>query len=126
MQRGPELLLELTSIAMLIIGAMAVVSLFLLRRRDGAPTGYRALGYPVLPATYLVLALFVVVMSISRAVTAVRTAEDTWKAALPLLGIGVFALSFGAHRLVLNRRRFAERLSSDGIGVEGVEPSVGD
>ncbi len=121
-----ELLLELTSIAMLIIGAMAVVSLFLLRKRHGAPRGYKALGYPLLPAIYLVLALFVVVMSIDRAVTAVRTAENTWKAALPLLGLGVFALSFGAHRLVLSRRRFATELVSDGIGVEGVEPSVGD
>lgn len=121
-----ELLLELTSIAMLIIGAMAVVSLFLLRRRDGVPTGYRALGYPVLPATYLVLALFVVVMSMSRAITAVRTAENTWKAALPLLGLGVFALSFGAHRLVASRRRFGAQLSTEGLGVEGVEPSVGD
>ena len=121
-----ELLLELTSIAMLLIGAMAVISLFLLRRRHGAPSSYRALGYPVLPATYLVLALFVVVMSITRTVTAVRTEDDTWKAALPLLGIGVFALSFGAHRLVLSRRRFTERLSADGIRVEGVEPSVGD
>ena len=74
------------------------------------------------------LALFVVVMSISRAVAAVRGAESTlqtWKAALPLLGIGVFALSLGAHRLVLHRRRFAE-LSTEGLGVEGVEPSVGD
>ncbi|MCA9576942.1 MAG: amino acid permease [Polyangiales bacterium] len=123
-----ELLLELTSIAMLVIGTLAVVSLFVLRRRFGAPATYRALGYPWLPATYLVLALFVVGVCIDGSVTAVRTEHDTLKAALPLLGLLVFAASFFGHRMLLARRRFSDAIGAEGVGLaaENVGPSVGE
>ncbi|MCA9534307.1 MAG: amino acid permease [Myxococcales bacterium] len=122
-----ELLLELTSIAMLVIGTLAVVSLFVLRRRFGVPATYRALGYPVLPAVYLVLALFVVGVCIKGSVEAVRTEHDTLKAALPLLGLLVFAGSFFAHRMVHARRRFSDAIGAEAVALaaDGVEPSVG-
>jgi APA family basic amino acid/polyamine antiporter len=123
-----ELLLEFTSIAMLVIGTLAVISLFVLRRRLGPPTTYRALGYPLLPATYLVLALFVVAVCVQGAIENVRTEHNTLKAALPLVGLLVFAGSFFAHRLVHSRRRFSDAIGAEpvGVGADHVGPDVGE
>jgi APA family basic amino acid/polyamine antiporter len=96
-----EQLVELTSIAMLLMGGLSVVALFLFRRRrPGVVRPYRATGYPVLPAFYLSVSIAVVGISIVRVVT---NADDLgglsrW---LPLLGLVVFVAAWAVHRVAI-------------------------
>jgi len=55
-------LLTLTAFSSLLFNVLTVVGLFVLRRRQPAlPRPYRAWGYPVLPALYVVVSMFFLV-----------------------------------------------------------------
>lgn len=93
-----EQLVQLTSIAMFLLGSLTVCALFVLRRREpDADRPYRASLYPVLPALYLVTALAVIGMEFAD----FSSGEEG--AGLPLLGIAVFAAVWLA-RLLVGRR----------------------
>jgi APA family basic amino acid/polyamine antiporter len=101
-----EQLIELTSIAMLLIGGLTVVSLFALRaRRPLADRPWKAWGYPFLPIFYLVTCLAVVGVSIWRVIGPVfGSGANTphlpdFGELLPLLGLAIFALAWLGHRL---------------------------
>ncbi len=96
-----EQLIELTSIAMLLIGGLTVVSLFLLRRRrPDVERPYRAHLYPWLPGFYLLVCVVVVAVSITQVV---RTAIDgsEFQHLLPLLGLGIFGAAWLGHRALV-------------------------
>ena len=53
-----ETILVVTGMAMMVVGSITVLALFALRRRQPATDRpYRATGYPVLPAVYVVVSL---------------------------------------------------------------------
>jgi APA family basic amino acid/polyamine antiporter len=53
-------LLDYIIFAVLLFYVLTIVGLFVLRRtRPNAERPYRAVGYPVLPAIYIVMALFI-------------------------------------------------------------------
>lgn len=66
-------LLDYVVSAALLVYALTVLAVFRLRAtRPDAPRPYRAIGYPVVPALYVVAALFIV------AQLAIHRAETTW------------------------------------------------
>jgi APA family basic amino acid/polyamine antiporter len=74
-----EQLLTYTGFAVILFAALAVLSLFVVRRRGGAQQTFRAWGYPWLPALFCAVSFAVVVNAI------VRTPGVT------LAGLGVMA-----------------------------------
>ena len=96
-----DALLELTSVAMLLLGSLVVIALFLLRKQcPDTERPYRAMGYPVLPAIFVVVSLAIVVISLYRAIepSSVNdmTVVERW---FPLMGIALFAVIFAVHRI---------------------------
>jgi APA family basic amino acid/polyamine antiporter len=90
-----DAIVEMTSLAMLVTGSLTVASLFVLRRSEpDRARPYRAHGYPVLPACYLVLALVVFGTELREAV-----GGEGVSALYPLVGLAVLVLAFAAHRL---------------------------
>jgi basic amino acid/polyamine antiporter, APA family len=88
-------LLDYIIFAVLVFYILTIVGLFILRRtRPDAPRPYRAVGYPVLPAIYIVMALFVDVVLLRY------KPQYTWPGLIVvLLGIPVyFAWSANAKR----------------------------
>jgi len=81
-------LLDFTIFAALLFYILTIASLFVLRvRKPLAPRPYRAIGYPVLPAIYLVMATWVCIVLLRY------KPQYTWPGLiLVLLGIPVFAL----------------------------------
>jgi basic amino acid/polyamine antiporter, APA family len=79
-------LLDLTMFAVIIFYILTIGGLFLLRRtRPDAPRPYRALGYPVLPAIYILLAIFIDVVLLRY------KPQYTWPGLIiVLLGIPVY------------------------------------
>lgn len=79
-------LLDLTMFAVIIFYILTIGGLFVLRRtRPDAPRPYRALGYPVLPAMYIVIALFIDVVLLRY------KPQYTWPGLIiVLLGIPVY------------------------------------
>lgn len=93
-------LYTMVSLAMVVTGTLTVGSLFVLRRtraHEGRP--YRALGYPWLPALYVVAAGVVIAVMLGDAVSGT---EEDW---LPLLGLGILAAAYIGHRLTTGRQR---------------------
>jgi len=84
-------LLDYVVSAALLFYALTVLAVFRLRAtRPDAPRPYRAIGYPVVPALYVVAALFIV------AQLAIHRAETTWPGfAIVLLGLPVYGLLRG-------------------------------
>ena len=81
-----EELVQLTSVAMFLLGSLTVGALFVLRRREpGTERPYRASAYPWLPLLYLATALSVIGFEFWSFATGAEGASG-----LPLLGIGVF------------------------------------
>src|SRR5258708_14458357 len=72
--------------AVLVFYILTIVGLFVLRRtRPDAPRPYRAVGYPVLPAIYIVMALFIDVVLLRY------KPQFTWPGLIVvLLGIPVY------------------------------------
>jgi basic amino acid/polyamine antiporter, APA family len=90
-------LLDYIIFAVLVFYILTIVGLFVLRRtRPDAPRPYRAVGYPVLPAIYIVMALFVDVVLL------LYKPQFTWPGLIVvLLGIPVYyawSRSAGAKR----------------------------
>ena len=81
-------LLDYTIFAVLLFYVLTLVGLFVLRRtRPDAPRPYRALGYPLLPAIYIVMAIFI------DGVLLVYKPQYTWPGLIiVLLGIPVYFL----------------------------------
>jgi len=79
-------LLDYTIFAVLLFYVLTLVGLFVLRRtRPDAPRPYRAIGYPWLPAIYIVMALFIDVVLL------VYKPQYTWPGlVIVLLGIPVY------------------------------------
>jgi APA family basic amino acid/polyamine antiporter len=79
-------LLDYIIFAVLVFYILTIVGLFVLRRtRPDAPRPYRALGYPVLPAIYIVMALFIDVVLLRY------KPQFTWPGLIVvLLGIPVY------------------------------------
>jgi basic amino acid/polyamine antiporter, APA family len=79
-------LLDYIIFAVLLFYILTIVGLFVLRRtRPDAPRPYRALGYPVLPAIYIVMALFIDVVLLRY------KPQFTWPGLIVvLLGIPVY------------------------------------
>ncbi len=90
-----EELVQLTSVAMFLLGSLTVCALFALRRREpDVDRPYRATLYPVLPCLYLVTALAVVGLEVWGFVAGEAGSG------LPLLGIAVFVAVWFVRRLV--------------------------
>jgi basic amino acid/polyamine antiporter, APA family len=86
-------LLDYIIFAVLVFYVLTIIGLFVLRRtRPDAPRPYRAVGYPVLPAIYIVMALFIDVVLLRY------KPQFTWPGLIVvLLGIPVYyAWSRGA------------------------------
>lgn len=96
-----ETLLEMTSVAMLLIAAMAVMALFVLRRRlPDLARPYRATGYPFVPAFFVLASAWIIVVTIWNALDPVSVAETTLlQRLLPVLGVVVFAGAYAVHRV---------------------------
>ncbi len=79
-------LLDYIIFAVLVFYILTIVGLFVLRyKRPDAPRPYRAIGYPVLPAIYIAMALFIDVVLL------VYKPQFTWPGLLiVLLGIPVY------------------------------------
>ncbi len=93
-----EMLLELTSIAMFVMGALTVAALFVIRRRDGDRAPYQATGYPWVPGLFIVISVFIVAASLYRA----GFGEDGMSAesVYPLVGLGLFMVLSVGHFLM--------------------------
>jgi APA family basic amino acid/polyamine antiporter len=81
--------------AVLVFYILTIVGLFVLRfKRPEAERPYRAIGYPLLPAVYVVMALFVDVVLL------LYKPQFTWPGLIiVVLGIPVYYLwRFGANR----------------------------
>jgi APA family basic amino acid/polyamine antiporter len=90
-------LLDYIIFAVLVFYILTIVGLFVLRRtHPDAPRPYRAVGYPVLPAIYIVMALFIDVILLRY------KPQFTWPGLIVvLLGIPVYyawSRSAGAKR----------------------------
>ena len=81
-------LLDLTMFAVIIFYILTIGGLFVLRRtRPDAPRPYRAFGYPVLPAIYILMAIFIDVVLLRY------KPQYTWPGLIiVLLGIPVYLL----------------------------------
>ncbi len=79
-------LLDYVIFAVLIFYALTIMSIFVLRiRRPDAERPYRAFGYPVIPALYIVLALTIMIILL------IYKPQFTWPGlAIVLLGIPVY------------------------------------
>jgi len=79
-------LLDMISFVAVAFYALTVIGIFVLRKREpGMERPYKAFGYPVLPAIYIVLALvFCVALIIQKPVYA------TWGLAIVLAGIPIY------------------------------------
>jgi APA family basic amino acid/polyamine antiporter len=60
-----DALTNYTGFAIVLFAGIAVISLFVLRRRDpGAPRPFSAMGYPVAPAIFVIACLLIVINAI--------------------------------------------------------------
>jgi APA family basic amino acid/polyamine antiporter len=93
-----EVLLEMTSVAMFVMGALTVLALFVIRRRDGSDAPYQASGYPWLPGSFVVISALIVAASVYRALFG----EDNLggESVYPLVGLLVFVVVWIGHWLV--------------------------
>ncbi len=109
-----EQLLAMTSLAMLVLGALTVAALFVLKGRgDAAARASRGFGYPFLPALYFIFALFVVGVTIHSGVRSLSGASEmTEEFVFSLIGLAVFAGLFGLYTLVGVARRRVGRVGS--------------
>ncbi len=94
-------LVEMTSLAMFVLGGLTVTAMFVLRAREPeVARPYRAFGYPWFPAIYLAVSLVVITLKIHGTVEQGWTSEGfrgrPW---FPLFGVALFLLMFAAHRL---------------------------
>jgi APA family basic amino acid/polyamine antiporter len=83
-------LVSLSSLAMILIGALTVGALYVLRWREpDAPRPYRATGYPWLPALFPISGALAAAAMVRNALAG---EEGAW---YPLLGMGVLLVAWG-------------------------------
>lgn len=95
-----DVLLELTSVAMFLMGGLTVLALFHLRRqRPDLPRPYRATGYPLLPGLYAAISLAILATSLWQAAAPPpgTSATDRW---LPIVGLAIFMGALALHRIL--------------------------
>ncbi|TVQ99852.1 MAG: amino acid permease [Deltaproteobacteria bacterium] len=86
-----ETLLELTGIAMFVMGGLTVCALFVLRRqRPQLRRPYRATGFPWLPGLYLLVSIAILAASLWRVVSP-EDGTETAERFLPIIGLVIFA-----------------------------------
>lgn len=120
-----EDLLMAVSLTMVVTGALTVVALWCIRRRDGFPAGvYRAFGYPWLPGLFLLSSLLVIAGKLFSVVGGEARVN-------PLIGLAVLALALLGHALWSRRR--ATPAAAEGQEVEEggdhqrmMDPPLGD
>ena len=89
-------LLDYVVFSALIFYAATTIGLFMLRRKQpDLPRPYRAIGYPVLPALYVLLTIAVMVLILLSPVTRMQA---VFGLALVLIGVPVFYLWRGVER----------------------------
>ena len=94
-----EDLLFAVSLTMVATGALTVIALWRIRRRDGCPDGvYRAFGWPWLPGLFLLSSVLVIIGKIYSVVFQGARAN-------PLIGLGVLVAAYVAHALFTRARR---------------------
>ena len=93
-----EDLLHMTSLTMVLTGALTVSCVFVLRaRQPERPRPYRASGYPWLPALYVASCALVIGVMLQRAVVGEEGAR------YPLLGVALFAAAYVGSRALTRR-----------------------
>jgi APA family basic amino acid/polyamine antiporter len=103
-----EQIIALVSMAMILTGMFTVGSLFVLRiRQPHAERPYRALGYPILPAIYLVSSVFVLVVMVFSALQSSR--PGAW---YPVLGLVIMLAAYLYHRIRKSRPSPGSRITS--------------
>ena len=102
-------LLDYIIFAVLVFYILTIFGLFVLRRtRPDAERPYRAIGYPVLPAIYIVMALFIDVVLLRY------KPQYTWPGLIiVLLGIPVYFLWSAAFAVDSSSRRRSFGYQSD-------------
>jgi len=99
---GAQALTIYTGFAVILFAGVAVLSLFVLRRREpNAPRPFRAWGYPVAPAIFTVVSLAIVLNALwADLVTPIRTGGPWGPAAagLIIIGLGVPLYYFFSRR----------------------------
>ncbi len=89
-------IIEMTSIAMLITGALTVISMFVLRiKHPGLPRPYKAFGYPWFPALYIALSVLVLAGVVLQIIK-----REGLSAYYPLIGCGVLTITFLCHKYI--------------------------
>lgn len=88
-----ETLVEMTSIAMMLLASLAVVALFVLRRRlPDAERPYRATGYPVVPAFFVLASIGVVGLEVWDVIAPSDPEVSAVDRLLPIAGLATFVL----------------------------------
>lgn len=100
-----ESLIEMNSITMMLLAGIATAALFRLRlQRPNAERPYRAYGYPLVPALFLLACVGMVAIALVDLVAPTDASDSLRKRALPLVGVLAFiALMLG--RRLLSRVR---------------------
>jgi APA family basic amino acid/polyamine antiporter len=88
-----EALVNWATLAMLLLSSLAVASLFVLRRRQGAASGFRCPGYPLTPLLYLTASLGVAYASATYA-----PRQALYGLLLVLAGLPVYAVLRASER----------------------------
>jgi len=110
-----DAIVKMTSIAMFVTGSLTVASVFVLRRKlPDLPRPYRATFYPLLPALYVVLAVFAIGIETYNAVNAEGDSGEGW---FPLFGIGILVLAWAGH--LLYRRNIRGAATVIGVVLAG-------
>ncbi len=97
-----ESLLEMTSIAMLLIASLAVIGMIKLRQAGDAEV--RAIAYPLTPAFFLLTSLVVTAVSVMDVVAPAEAPKDMVTHYLPIVGLVLFVVAWLGHRLVSGER----------------------
>lgn len=94
-------LLQAVSLTMVITGALSVIAYFIIRRRDPTGPGWRAPGHPWLPALYIAVSLWVLIVEIGKSFDAVDAGRDG--ASAPLIGLALVVTAALAHAIAARR-----------------------
>lgn len=99
-----DVLIELTGIAMFVMGGLTVAALLVLRHRYPQwPRPYRATGYPALPMFYLLASVVVIGASLHRILLQPESeGVERW---LPVMGLGIFAGAWLFHKVRMQGRQ---------------------
>jgi APA family basic amino acid/polyamine antiporter len=93
-----ETLVEMTSIAMMLLASLAVVALFVLRRRlPDFERPYRATGYPLVPAFFVLASIGVVGLEVWDVIAPTDPTISMVDRLLPVAGLTTFVVLLLGH-----------------------------